>query len=256
MRAEGKAIGQSLLQRIGVREREKLQVAFLKQLAQTPLFDHLILRGGISLHGVWLHGRCSKDLDFLATPEIAGNFLEVAASHGFEFEREQERQMFGRMYTLSLQGQVFSNITIGLDLCPREAAILVWETQEFVALSGERIPVRVLPLAEQVGEKLRACVRRKRELDFYDIWLAFSRYPQLLREIVLLLERGETGLAFHTGDAMELFGECRETWFSMLAPHMVCVPDYETVRQDLEAWLPQLPEIGERWPLALIKEQN
>lgn len=233
-------IGQSLLQRIGVRERERVQVKFLQLLKDTPLWEQMVFRGAVALHGVYLHGRCSKDLDFMASPEVSANFYEMANACGLQV---QDKSEVTSVVNFSLPGQVFNRIVVGIDVCSRPPNDLPCQLGEFVSLSGQKIPVRVMPLREQIGEKLRAASRRGRALDFFDVWLAFEKHPNLLGSVSEVIEKrkkSDAPLLYDAEKALATLETRRDEWFEKLAPQMAKVPTFERVQQDLQCWLPSL----------------
>ena len=82
-------IGLGILQRIAVREKARLQSHFLSYLYGSPESDNIILCGSMALHGVYLHKRWSKDLDFEAPKNVALQFGQIAAQAGLSLTHRE-----------------------------------------------------------------------------------------------------------------------------------------------------------------------
>lgn len=164
---EPETLGRTIFNRIGTLERTRLQTKCLQMLSALPVWDQLVFRGGIAIHGVYLHGRCSRNLDFLAPADVKSRFVEILAEQGIALrQKEEDKTPF-----FPMQGTVFKEIAVGIDICQREAAETTWINVLFQGVGGVTVPVRAMPLAPQMAEKLRATTRRARSTDFYDFWL-------------------------------------------------------------------------------------
>lgn len=237
--AEPKTLTRVIFDRIGTLERTRLQTKFLLSLSALPIWNQLVFRGAVAIHGVWLHGRCSRDLDFLAPPDIKHRFVEIMAEQGLILQKTEE----ARIPFFSMRGAVFKDIAVGIDVCERESADMNPIRAIFTGTGGVKIPVNVMPLPALMAEKLRATSRRARPSDFFDLWLFGQRHPEMVSELQHHLKVGEV-------DGEELEYSAEETWAHLLKAEqwwskdliafMPKVPPFETVCIDLERFIKEL----------------
>jgi len=235
-------LGRVIFNRIGTLERTRLQFKCLQMLSALPVWDQLVLRGAIAIHGVYLHGRCSKDLDFLAPATVKSRFVEILAEQGIALQEKEE----SRMPFFLMQGAIFKDVAVGVDVRQREASDVTWVNADFCGAGGAKIPVRVMPLSMMIAEKLRATSQRARCSDFYDFWLFVQKRPDLLPELQRLLCIGEVGgeaLEFSADKTWVHFQQLRSSWHQDLIPLMPQVPSFETVETDLLRTLENLGAI-------------
>ena len=229
---ETPSLGLVIFSRIMAIERTRLQTKCLQLLRATSLWDHLVFRGGVAIHGVHLHGRSSRDLDFLAPAAIQTRFVELMAEQGVALQWREE----DRIPSFPMQGSVFKEIAVGIDVCPREATDMTWEHALFQGVGGTTVPVRVMPLPLLIAEKFRAITYRSCASDFYDVWLLSQKRPDILPELQRLVRYGEVDgerLWFNEHLAWQNFLQLREKWHDGLIPLMPQVPSFETVEHDL-----------------------
>jgi len=229
---EKPSLGRTIFNRIGTLERTRLQTRCLQALSATPVWNQLVFRGAVAIHGVYLHGRCSRDLDFLAPAAIQERFMEILAAQGIALEKKEE----ARIPFFPMQGTVFKEIAVGIDVCPRAASQTTWVNAQFQGVGGICVPVRVVPLVHSIAEKFHAISMRARPSDFYDIWLFSQKCPDLMPELARLLHIGEVDgnkLNFDAKYAALHFQQVRDVWHDELIPLMPRVPPFETVAHDL-----------------------
>ncbi len=228
---ENHSLGRVIFNRIGTLERHRLQTKFLQLLSATRVWHQMVFRGAVAIHGVHLHGRCSRDLDFLAPPDIKNRFVEILGEQGLVLQKKDE----DHMAFLPMQGTVFKEIAVGIDVCARETCDMNPVPGVFHGAGGVRLPVRVMALAPQMAEKLRATSRRARSTDFYDVWLFSQKCPELLPELGRLLHVGEVDgeeLEFSAEDTWLHLQQLGPWWHKDLIPLMAQVPPFETIERD------------------------
>lgn len=236
---ENPSLGRTIFNRIGTLERTRLQTRCLQALSATPVWNQLVFRGGVALHGVYLHGRCSRDLDFLAPAAIQENFMEILAAQGIALEKKED----ARIPFFPMQGRVFKDIAVGIDVCAPRASEVESVSGVFLGDGGIKIPVRVLALVPQVAEKLNATSFRARAADFYDVWLFAQKRPDLLPELHRMVHFSEVqGLAdwFNQYRFSLHLQQLRASWHEDLIPLMPRVPSFETVERDLSRLIEDL----------------
>lgn len=237
--AEPKTLTRVIFDRIGTLERTRLQAKFLLSLKALPVWNQLVLRGAVAIHGVWLHGRCSRDLDFLAPPDVKARFAEILAEQGLVLQKKEE----SRIPFFAMQGTVFKDIAVGIDVCERESADMNPIRAIFTGAGGVTIPVNVMPLPALMAEKLRATSRRARPSDFFDLWLFGQRHPEMLPELQRHLSIGEVDgeeLEYSAEETWTHLLEAEKWWNKDLIAFMPTVPPFETVRLDLGRFLEEL----------------
>ena len=141
-----------------------------------------------------------------------------------------------RMPFFPMQGTIFKDVAVGIDVCQREASDMTWVNANFCGVGGVTVPVRVMPLSMMIAEKLRATSRRARSSDFYDFWLFAQKRPDLLPELQRWLHIGEVDgeeLEFSAEGTWAHLQELRPWWLKDLIPLMPQVPSFETVEKDL-----------------------
>jgi len=254
-------IGQAIRERIALREMARLQVHFLQRLHGVLLGEQLVFRGGSALHGVYLHKRWSKDLDFFAPVDVASRIRESAAENGLLLEepmrreeddyaergggRDPNKRPDGTLSVFASPGTVYARVEIRVDVCNRDNTLFPTEERLFVPLHGAPVPVRVQRLSELMADKFGCTLRRSKPMDFSDLWLGLNAHQELWNEIRFVMEHKNCGpydivplQTFTAGAALANLDKARETWDEKLGKAMSSFPAYDTVRQDLTQWLP------------------
>ncbi len=254
-------LGLGILQRVAMREMARLQSHFLSELNRLPLGEQLVFRGGAALHGVYLGGRWSKDLDFFAPPEIAFGIRAIAAEQGLLLEeppkvieegytlrghkRDPTARPDGTLSVFALPGTVHSRVEIRVDVCSRDNTLFPVERQMFVPLSYPPVSVRVQRLSELMADKFGCVLRRSKAMDFLDLWYGLNARPDLKDEIRDVMERKDCGpydivplQTFTTEAALAHLENTEETWDEKTSTALSTPPSFDRVREDLTVWLP------------------
>ena len=160
-------IGLGILQRIAVREKARLHKEFLTRLYELPLPQDMLICGSMALHGVYLHKRWSKDLDFEASTEIALGFQEIAAQAGLNVTlREGWEGPYNSMtavpYVFSSSSAFYPEVAIGVEIFPYEQRFVAAERRAFTTEVGEQVMVVVKPLAEVMAAKIGCMFQRNK----------------------------------------------------------------------------------------------
>ena len=237
----------AILTRVAQRERDGLKITLLHTLCATPLFGQLVLRGGSALHGVYLHGRYSEDLDFFANPGLAMNVCTRFGEVGLTLETRTDA---APIYVG--QGAVHERVELGIDVIGihyPEDSFLVPQPAIYRAITGKTAPVRTYPLPALLARKLRYAMRRRFAVDFYDLWIGLEKHPEVAPDIREIVRRREVGVAFHeryqAGTARMGLDALEASWHEELAALMPRVPGFGQVRQSLAYWLPLFENKGE-----------
>ena len=234
-------MGSALSRRIGQRQKDGLKAQFLNSISVTPLYDHLVLRSGSALHGVYLHERYTEDLDFFASPAVAASFLTAFQEAGLLLTERAD----GIAPVYAAPGLAQARVEIGVDVLGMtypEESFLAPQQQTFRSLGGATAPVRTYALPALLARKLRYVMWRRYAVDFYDLWIGLEKHPECASEMQEIVQRRELGSAggerYRAEVAMANFAGLEATWHGELHALMPRVPEYEAVRRNLARWLP------------------
>ena len=243
-------IGLGILQRIAVREKARLHKDFLTRLYELPQARNIMLCGSMALHGVYLHQRWSKDLDFEASTEVALGFQEIAAQAGLTVTLREgwegpHNSMTAVPYVFSSPSAFYPDVAIGVEIFPYAQRSLAAESRAFTTAAGEQVMVLVKPLAEMMAAKIGCFHARNKATDFVDLWFGLSSDPGLVLQVRELIREGRceagnfTPPAVIEADAiLERMSRLQDTWHDDLSVYLSQVPSFAQVRSDLSRWLP------------------
>lgn len=247
-------LGLGILQRVAIREKARLQAHFLSRLYASPESDTIVLCGSMALHGVYLHGRWSKDLDFEAPLEIAQRFPEIAATCGLLVKPKEppegkppSKTTFG--FTFSLASAFYPDVAIAVEIFSRGQAAVRPERHTFCVAVKEQSPVYAKPLAVIIGVKIGCIFLRRKPVDFVDTWMGLKSGPDVRLQVRQSMREGLCGAGSFTPPAyidaklaLLLLQELRPEWEEKLGVYMTQIPPFEQVYDDLAEWLPFFAE--------------
>lgn len=175
----GQRAGAAVLRRVLARERERLQFELLGRLSALPLYPYLSLGGGGALHGVHLHARSVKDLDFEAPALVARLLPEAFRRSGIPLVPEGDTGGRAR-YRYLAASSVFPEAGIGIEVFSQAERRVPSEPGVFRGAGAFRpasggVPVRCLPLPELLLLKVGCTFRRDRAADYIDLWAGLAR---------------------------------------------------------------------------------
>lgn len=242
------SIGQAFLQRIAVREKARVQAHFLARLYAHPEAQNIVLCGSAALHGVYLHGRWAKDLDFVALPGVAARFADIARECGLTLTAKDEDsvpRLDRAGWTFGLPRAGFPEARIAVEVFTCDTFRVAPERGTWTADSGETLSVWAKPLSEIMGANLGNIFRRAKAADYVDLWLGLQSDPALRYAVREMLGRGlcfagdfTPPAALDMALALSQLDTLRETWREKLSPYMKHVPPFDAVRADLARSLP------------------
>lgn len=243
---QNRGFAQALLKNLVLREKSRAQALFLEELSQTPLFHQLILRGSCALHGVFLGKRHTKDIDFIASPEVASTFYQQAREFGLPLERvESEPDVPAYVLT----GKLFERVAVGIDVWERSAQCLVWELATLTFPLRTEISVRAQPLAHILVDKLASATRRCYAVDFLDLWFGLASNETLVIQVREVLGQ-RVEVYFDVEKALEHLNSLEDEWEESLDALLWPIPPFEVVRRDLCELLPFFAEAPASLPSA------
>ena len=240
--AEGQQMGQVVMRRIVAREQAELQARVLAGLNRLPLGRYLTLCGGAALHGVYLHGRQSKGLDFFGPHIVVMRFRELARGLDLDLRPGPTANTF----LIAAPGTFFPEVQVGLRIRTRADHRTLPAPGIFQTPSGKQVPVRALSLAELLAIKLGLLAGRQRPLDYVDFWMGLRSGSETLQEVKAILDDPAWSSGtyaptrpFNAARAVRGLRGRGRRWVKSLADDLHPVPPFEQVRRDLEAWLPR-----------------
>lgn len=220
------AVGEGIFQRLAARELGRAQGHVLDQLSRIPASRYLTLCGPAALHGVFLHRRRTRSLDFYASPLIAFRFAEMARRAGLELEEADD----GSELKYVTSGQIFSQVQVAIRLIPR-ANIPIVQEGAFLGAIGQRISVRVLTLSELLVQTFYSLQQHPTALGAVDLWLALREYPDLRCQL-------SSATKLHRSAYLAALAPLENTWHESLQMELFPVPPFAQVRSELALWLP------------------
>ncbi len=248
----GKRIPESVI------ERDYVLAWLLTGLANHPLRELLVFKGGTALRRCWInHYRFSEDLDFTlikptAFPEILAGLNEIFESvHKecglkIEFDREDRAShLNSHTFYLKYQGplpapnDVKVDITINEVLCFTAQSRPILQTYDEFADLPRGPMLNAYAIEEIVIEKVVALSDRARNepRDLYDLWYLFEEHLIVLQELRPELERKlahRKRLINGIEQAIAAKNErLKRLWTGRLAHQMADLPEFSGVFRDV-----------------------
>ncbi len=178
-----------------IAEKDYFLAIVLKLIAESPLKNDLVFKGGTALYHCYLEQlRFSEDLDF--------------SSKRKSVSLEEARQMFISEDYLDIKKDYFSDATIKIEKLQYigplsqpnflkveidylQNVLLPAQELKYNNVWGVDFLVNVMDIKEIAAEKIRAMSDRARYRDFYDLFLILEKYRPNLDEIVGCIKQKE-----------------------------------------------------------------
>lgn len=180
---------------LAIAEKDYFLALALTIIADSPLKDSLVFKGGTALHHCYLpQHRFSEDLDFtalrrdltldevVATLEASGLFTAkkvYASTATLKIERLLYAGVLGHPGSIKVEIDQVQNVVLPAQLVPYRN---VWNVS---------LTLPVMDIREVCAEKLRATCQRARYRDFYDLYLILETFTLDFEEIITLLRQKE-----------------------------------------------------------------
>ena len=244
------SFGQALVQRIAVREKARVQALFLSRLYAHPESQSFVLCGSAALHGVYLHGRWAKDLDFCACPDAAQRFADIAADCGLTLTVKDDDSLHTldrTGWTFGLPRTQFPEARIAVEVFTHERFRVAPVAADWTADTGDSVRVWAKPLHEMLAVKIGCCFQRAKAVDFVDLWLGLksdlaSRYAvrEVLQRELCFAGDFTPPTTINVPLALSQMDSTEAAWNEKLSAYMKQPPPFSVVRDDLTHWLPLL----------------
>ncbi len=213
-------------------ERDYYITLALAIIADSPLSEKLVFKGGTALHHCYLpQYRFSEDIDF-STREREGLSLGVVKDI---LERDglfQVRKEYVSPATIKIERLWYPGIldqpgAIKVEIDHLQNVVLPPRQLTYKNVWGIPVILPVMDIREMCAEKLRAASQRARYRDFYDLYLIFNEFAPSLEEIVALLAQKEVrrpitieGMRENWQQAVQEFSEGEDmVHYSKTVPH-------------------------------------
>lgn len=236
---------QGVVARLAGREREAAQATMLRTLSTLSMWPVMKLTGGAALHGVYLHRRRFKDLDFELARSLVEPFAEELAASGLPIRRDSPQR-----FLMDVRGGALRSLVVGFEVFAQAHIALPAVNAMFVCHTGEEISVYVPTLSELLLIKVGCLHRRVRALDFADLWMGLRSVdnPEILvQQMRQILNEPRWDCGSFTPDRpfrltkiLTRLGRLENDWSQELARYLDKPPTYAEVAADLARYLPAL----------------
>ncbi len=188
---------------LDIAEKDYYLCAALSILAQSPLVNMLVFKGGTALHHCYLpQYRFSEDLDFscLRKNELEFDQVQATLEHGglFEVRKKYISPATFKIERLRYAGILDQMGAIKVEIDHLQNVVLEPQMLPYHNIWNIPIELPVMDIRELAAEKLRAASQRSRYRDFYDLYLIFEQYAPLVDELVQLLRQKEVRRSIST----------------------------------------------------------
>jgi predicted nucleotidyltransferase component of viral defense system len=190
---------QTLRYPLEVAEKDYFLTVAVALIADSPLREMLVFKGGTALHHCYLpQYRFSEDIDF-STRVREGLTVDLVQS---VLEREnvfRVRKKYVSTATIKFERLLYAGIlgqagAIKVEIDHLQNVVLPAVERTYTSVWDLPIRIPVMDIREICAEKLRAASQRSRYRDFYDLFLIFEAFPLDRDEILALMRRKEVRL--------------------------------------------------------------
>jgi len=177
-------------------EKDYFLGAALSLIAQSPLADVLVFKGGTAIHHCYLpQYRFSEDIDFSCRVRGGVTLDEVKAALEtgglFEVQKEFTSPATIKVERLRYAGILAQPGAIKVEIDHLQNVVLPPHLLPYRNVWGLDVVLPVMDIRDIAGEKLRAASQRARYRDFYDLYLLVEEYTPDIEEMVALLRQKE-----------------------------------------------------------------
>jgi len=234
--------GQPFAQRIAMREEFAAQLRFLRTVQESDIANCIALCGSAALHGIYLRGRRTATIDFIAAPEVAKRFEASVRAQGAAISRRPGQPGF----YVDSQSAVLPGMGFGVRVYSRAALLNEVQDHQFSDLSGQTVAVRAFSLRELAAAKLANLVLRNESRDYLDMWLLMQQSQEIYEPVrALCAKRSTAGSSYAPPYPFDAFWACsrfaslESKWDSAISGTINSMPEFRVVYDDLRRWLPR-----------------
>jgi predicted nucleotidyltransferase component of viral defense system len=180
---------------LAVAEKDYFLTLALKLIAESPLGQTLVFKGGTALHHCYLpQHRFSEDLDFTSFDHhLEADAVTAVLTAGDFFA---VRKLFTSPATIKIERLWYAGLlaqpgAIKVEIDRLQNVVLPPVAATYTNVWNLPVTVMAMDIREVCAEKIRAAGTRARYRDFYDLFLIFDSFQPDLGEIIGLLRQKE-----------------------------------------------------------------
>lgn len=180
---------------LAIAEKDYFLALALTLIADSPLKDILVFKGGTALHHCYLpQHRFSEDLDFssLRRDVTMDDVVAVLQTDGLF----TAKKTYTSAATLKVERLLYAGVlghagSIKVEIDQVQNVILPPQQVTYQNVWDVPLTLPVMDIREVCAEKLRAACQRARYRDFYDLYLILDTFALNFEEVIALLRRKE-----------------------------------------------------------------
>jgi uncharacterized protein len=180
---------------LAIAEKDYFLALALTIIAQSPLNDILVFKGGTALHHCYLsQHRFSEDLDFTALRHdlTLDDVVAVLEADGLF----TAKKVYTSPATIKIERMLYAGVlghasSIKIEIDQVQNVILPAQPVVYHNVWNIPLTLPVMDIREVCAEKLRAACQRARYRDFYDLYLILETFALDFEEVIALLRQKE-----------------------------------------------------------------
>jgi predicted nucleotidyltransferase component of viral defense system len=178
-----------------IAEKDYFLALVLQIMANSPLGEFLVFKGGTALHHCYLEQhRFSEDLDFSSGqhPVTLDDFQEVLANEKYlDIKKHFQSNATLKIERLRYTGPLGHPNSIKVEIDFLQNVLLPAQEIPYHNVWGLDFIVKVMDIREICAEKIRAMSDRARFRDFYDVFLLLEDHQLDLQEVIAYIRQKE-----------------------------------------------------------------
>lgn len=180
---------------LAIAEKDYFLALALTMIAQSPLRDTLVFKGGTALHHCYLpQHRFSEDLDFTALRHdlTLDEVVTILEADGLF----TAKKVYTSPATIKIERLLYPGVlghagSIKVEIDQVQNVVLPAQPVVYRNVWNVPLTLPVMDIREVCAEKLRATCQRARYRDFYDLYLILETLGLDFAEVVAILKQKE-----------------------------------------------------------------
>lgn len=192
---------------LDVAEKDYYLALAVKLIAESPLGDTLVFKGGTAIHHCYLpQYRFSEDLDFTSLDRSLDlqRVVETLESTGdFAVKKKFVSPATIKIERLSYQGILDQPGAIKVEIDRKQNVVLPPTQRPYANVWNIAAGIQTMHITEVIAEKIRAAATRARYRDFYDLYLILQQPEADAAQALALLQLKEIRAVVSPAQMME-----------------------------------------------------
>jgi len=180
---------------LAIAEKDYFLALALTLIADSPLKDVLVFKGGTALHHCYLpQHRFSEDLDFssLQRDVTMDDMVTILQAGGlFTAKKAYTSSATLKIERLLYNGVLGNASSIKVEIDQAQNVVLPAQSVTYHNVWNIPLKLPVMDIREVCAEKLRAACQRARYRDFYDLYLILDTFTLDFEKVIGLLKQKE-----------------------------------------------------------------